>query len=383
MRGQGGIYRQKESQFWWMRYSLRGQQYRESTKVLFVEDGPGAEASRREAEKVLRRRLQEVGADLIGARQFISPKSEKILVSEILDDLIDDLKVRDKYSAPTSSHIKAVRAEFGDRSAVTLTDSDLRKYVQKIRAQGRANATVNRRTQLLGQAFGLAGKKLGGGPKILKLSEADNVRQGFLDPEVFEEFVLHLPADLQDFARWGYRTGWRKGTITRLEWTMFDMRAMTMDVPGSITKNRKPVKVPLQGILAEIIARRWEKRSYTLANGTSAISSLVFYREGRHLGSPVADFDKVWQRACDKVGLRVLFHDFRRSAVRNLMRAGVDQAVAMQITGHKTAAIFQRYNITDERDLQAAMGRLENYLGERAAAPSNVVQFGRKKAEAE
>jgi integrase len=383
-RGEGGLYRQKDSAYWWMRYSLRGKQYRESTKIIVIDDGPGAETSRKEAQKVLRRRLQEVGADLIGAKKFITPQAERITVGKILDDLVDDLKLREKYSAPTRSHLNAVRAEFGNQPLVAVTTAVIRKYIQKCRAADVAKATINRRTQLLGQAWGLAGKIVGEGPKVLKLSEADNVRQGFLDPEVFEEFVVHLPEDLQDFARWGYLTGWRKSTITRLEWTMFDMRAGTMDVPGTITKNRKPLKIPLQGTLGEIIARRWEKRSYKQADGTTVISAHVFYREFKnHFGSPVAYFTKAWKRACTDSGMKILFHDFRRSAVRNLTRAGVDQTVAMAITGHKTASVFQRYNITDDRDLECAVGRLDNYLGETAAAPSKVLPFARKKIEVE
>jgi hypothetical protein len=87
---------------------------------------------------------------------------------------------------------------------------------------GKAKATVNRGTQPLGQAYRLMRKRVGDGPEILRLSEKDNVRRGFLDPVVFEQFVNCLPDDLQDFARFGYLTGWRKGTITRHEWTMFD-----------------------------------------------------------------------------------------------------------------------------------------------------------------
>ena len=57
-------------------------------------------------------------------------------------------------------------------------------------------------------------------------------------------------------------------------------------------------------------------------------------------------------------------HDLRRSAVRNMIRVGVSQTVAMSISGHKTIAVFQRYDITDDRDKQAAMTRVGSSLGQ-------------------
>ena len=82
------------------------------------------------------------------------------------------------------------------------------------------------------------------------------------------------------------------------------------------------------------------------------ICPLVFhYRDGR----PIGDFRKSWKTACQKAGLPGRIpHDFRRTAVRNLVRAGIPERVAMQMTGHKTRAIFERYNIVSDSDLDHA-----------------------------
>lgn len=108
-------------------------------------------------------------------------------------------------------------------------------------------------------------------------------------------------------------------------------------------------------------------------NAPMANPQLFVHLGGCYKGQPVHDFRKAWSHACDKVGLvGMLRHDFRRSAVRNMERAGVPRSVAMKISGHKTESIYRRYAIVSESDIQDATRRLLSRAQNGHTTPSSV-----------
>src|SRR4029450_4122738 len=104
--------------------------------------------------------------------------------------------------------------------------------------RSRMRKSCVRYTQILSQAYRLARKKVREGPAIPHLPE-NNVRQGFFEHVDFLVVVRQLPEDLQDFARWSYLCGWRKGEVAALAWNQFEMEARLMHLSGRETKKRK------------------------------------------------------------------------------------------------------------------------------------------------
>ena len=164
-------------------------------------------------------------------------------------------------------------------------------------------------------------------------------------------------------ARFAFLTGCRRGEILSLTWADVDRDGGVIRLRPEHSKNRQGRTLAIEGDLKPLIDRRRQARVVTRSDQTTGVADLVFHRDGR----PIVDFRKAWARACAGAGIAPgragrTFHDFRRTAVRNLVRAGVPERVAMSVSGHKTRAVFDRYNIVSEADLRAAMQRQTAYV---------------------
>jgi integrase len=165
-----------------------------------------------------------------------------------------------------------------------------------------------------------------------------------------------MSADVLPTSFFALKTGRRVSEIAGLTWSHIDLENSIVRLEAGETKNNEARTVYLDNELQEILQEQWEARKQA-----KKLLPCVF---PNHNGSDkIKQFRKVWKKACDNAGIgHKLFHDFRRTAVRNMVRSGVPEGVAMRVSGHRTRSVFERYNIVNDADLRLAAQTQEAYL---------------------
>jgi integrase len=340
MRGLGTLYRQCGSRFWWMQYFAAGRRFRESTKC----------ERQREAQDVLQSKL----AQLRHSPLSDGPGST---VAGLYVAIEREYATNGRKSL---SHLKSLWKNhlskfFADLAAGDVHPDHVSEYVRDRQAAGAANASINRELSALKRMYRLALKaqKIKVVPYIAMLEER-NVRKGFLRDSQYEALAretARIGLWLEALFELAYRYGWRKSELTEMRVGQLDLLERTIELNPGETKND-------EGRIVVMTSRIHELLSRCVAGKASA--ELVFTRED---GRGAGNFRRAWAKATEAAGVPgLLFHDLRRSGVRNMRRLGIPEKVAMTISGHKTRAVFERYNIVDPSDLKAAVARMETAL---------------------
>jgi integrase len=176
-------------------------------------------------------------------------------------------------------------------------------------------------------------------------------RQGFFEAAEYRAIRSHLPSPYQDVLDFAYYSGWRRREITELTWTEIDWDGGVVRLDPRRSKTITGRVLPMTLTLRAVIERRRVQRR--------SDSALVFHKDG----VTERTWKHAWAKACRAANLPGRYlHDCRRTAARNLVRAGVPERVAMTLLGHKTRSVFDRYNIVNERELHQAGERLMTYL---------------------
>lgn len=352
-RGMGRTY--KRGDVWWIEYWHRGAQHRESTGSTKPTD----------ATALLKKRLGEIGRG-----RLVGPTQEKVTFEDMAADLMQHRATRvddsqrvlnpatgePKLTKPernAKQRIEHLRQHFGNDRAVDITTDRVRAFQAARLKEGASPATVNRDCAALSKMFSLSVQagRLNAKPHIPHLKESEP-RQGFLDRAGYLAIRAKLTTDVhQDVLDFMFLAGWRVSEVLALEWADVNVEAGEIRLRPELSKNRQGRVLALDGPLADVIERRRAARALTTPR--------IFHFRGKEIRC----WRKRWRTACKYAGYSgVLRHDLRRAAVRNLSRAGVTDAVAMSITGHKTRSVYDRYNITSGEDQRRAAVRLGGYL---------------------
>jgi integrase len=366
----------RRGRIWWVRYYRDGRRYQESS-------GSQKEG---DARRLLRLREGDVERGLP-----VSPKIGRLRFEEAAQDLINDYKVNGRKSlADIETRITMHLAPyFGGRRMSAITTSDVRAYIaerkeatvsvrrahavknrdgstrqvpeRRVAITGASNGEINRELTALKRMFRLAMQagKLLVVPHVPMLKE-NNVRTGFFEREQFEAVRRYLPEYAQPIVTFAYYTGWRiESEVLTLQWRQIDEAAGTVRLDAGTTKNSEG-RVFVYSLVDEL--RRAIDGQRTSVKGLREKDKLVPWVFHRPDGDSVKSFRFAWNEACRQAGCPGrLLHDFRRTAVRNLVRAGVPERVAMAMTGHKTRSVFERYNIVSESDLLDASAKLGKF----------------------
>lgn len=190
-------------------------------------------------------------------------------------------------------------------------------------------------------------------PKVDRLPcfpmlKENNKRKGFLEHGEFLALRGALPSYLKSFVTFAYKVGWRVSEISSLTWNQVDRTQGIVMLEVGETKNDEARTVYLDDELKAVFNQQWESRK--------KVKKLISYVFPNVDGTDkIKDFRGVWEKACQDAGIgKKIFHDFRRTAVRNMVRAGIPERIAMMISGHKTRSVFDRYNIMNDADFQLA-----------------------------
>jgi integrase len=344
---------------YWMKYYIEGRPIHGSTKT----------SDRSQAKNILKQREGEAASG-----QYQGPKIDRIKFENLAMLVEQDYKLnRRKTSTRVTKIMLHLEPYFRKVRASRITTEMIKRYIMKRQDQRAANATINRELGCLKRMFRLGylqtPQLVARVPHIPQLKE-HNIRSGFIEHEDFLALRGALPDYAQVAATLAYYSGMRMGEVCSLQWRQINWTEGKLYLRSEDTKTSTPRVLYLTGDLLRLL-RTWKAR----CERKWPTCPWICHRGGIRLQS----LKHSWRKACMAVGLGGMVqdsdkgreiwegkipHDFRRTAVRNMVRAGIPEKVAMAISGHRTRSVFDRYNIVDERDLEQAARSLSTYFDE-------------------
>lgn len=341
----GRVY--KRGRVWWVQYYRRGQLFRESSSSDL----------KSVASTLLKRREGDVANGRAPAVQ-----AERTTFDELAALYLDDYRLNNRRSLDTASaHVVNLTKTFRGLLASELGTMRIREHIARRRAEGRATATINRELTALKRMFSLGARAqppLVASTPYIPLLKGENVRKGFFEEEDYRTLMAVVLPHVRVAVAIAFWTGLRQGEILGLCWDQVDLEHGTIRLEPGTTKNNEGREAPL---IPEVHALLMEWRRMMRAEYPDC-PWVCHFR-----GKRITHFRRAWTDGTKKAGQEGrLFHDLRRSAVRNMVQAGIPDVVAMRMSGHKTRSVFDRYAIVSARDLDVARTKLTALAQDRA-----------------
>jgi len=357
----GSIY--KRGKVYWIQYYRNGKPYRETTKSKKESD----------AKRLLKKREGEISEGKLPGIYFDRVKFDELSEGFLRDYRINNRKSLDRAER-SAGHLKRF---FEGYRVPDINSPKIEGYIESRLEEGAANATINRELSALKRMLNIGARqtppKVDRVPYIPMLKES-NIRKGFFEHGEFVALRDKIPDYLKGFVTFAYKTGWRMSEISDLTWNQVDRDNGIVRLEPGETKNDDGRTVYLDEELQEVFHKQWESRKKS-----RKLTPYVF--PGNNGDEQIKDFRFSWNKACKDASIgKKLFHDFRRTAVRNMVRAGIPEAIAMKISGHKTRSVFDRYNIVNDADLKLAAQKQDVYLQTQISTVSSTVHKLDKKA---
>jgi len=331
---------------WWISYYANGRRIKESTQ------------SEKKSDATQLLKLRE---GTVAKGEPVMPRQDRVTYETCRTALEEHYRA--KKSRDITEFLRRVKhldTFFAGRRVASITQDDVDQYSNLRYRHHIQPGTVRRELGSLTKMLRLAYKthKLARLP-LLEKPEEGKPRSGFFELEQYQAVRRHLPEDLQVAISLSYTLGWRmQSEVLVLERRQLDLTAGTVRLDPGSTKNDEGRIVYLPPELITLLTAQ-EARLTALEKRLGQIIPFLFPRlTGRLVGTRKRDFRKAGRTACKRAGVMRYRHDFRRTAVRNMVNNGITEKVAMTITGHKTRSVFDRYNIVSPGQLQEAAAKL-------------------------
>ena len=353
---------------YWINYVAAGKQRRELIGFS-IEEAKTADGKRRTQK-------------FENPRILVKIPEERMSFQQLTDWYCGLEKVKSRAYYPTLKYnLASFNEVFGTYIVSNIKPADLENYQAKRKAEGYSDSYVDHHIgaarNVVNKAFDndmVSGETVKVFKRVKKLLKRNaNARDRILSMDEVRAILTHAPRHTRAILATAFYSGMRRGEILGLTWDKIDMENRIIQLEANDTKDREPRKVPICGELFQVLKQ---------VPRALHDNHVFLYK-----GNPVTDIRTGLEKACKEAGIEYgrfekggfIFHDLRHTFNTYMRKAGVPESVIMEITGHSTREMFDRYNTIDTEDAHRAIDQLGAFLQNLDQSLDQATQKAQKK----